>query len=275
MAFIQTTDGTNLFYRDWGKATAQGSGKGEAMLFVASQSVSSDMWNYNVPFFADGGFRTIAYDRRGHGRSDQPGEGYDMETLVGDLRAVIERLDLRDLVLVGHSMGGAEVIRYLSRYAGDRVRRAVLLSPTAPFMTRTDDNPEGVDPALFESTRLAWKKDFPGWVADNAAPFFTPETSPALTKWGVGLLASMPLYLQLRIARTTTGTDLRRDLARIAVPTLFLHGELDASVPIAFGRRAAALVPGSRFKAYHDAAHGLPITHADRANKDILEFVRA
>jgi pimeloyl-ACP methyl ester carboxylesterase len=178
-------------------------------------------------------------------------------------------------VLVGHLLGGAEVIRYLSRYAGDRVRRAVLLSPTAPFMIRTDDNPEGIDPALFESTRLAWKRDFPGWVADNAAPFFTPDISAALTKWGVELLSSMALYLQLRISRTTTGTDLRRDLARIAVPTLFLHGELDASVPIAFGRRAAALVAGSRFNAYQDAAHGLPVTHADRANKDILEFVRA
>lgn len=267
MAFIRTNDGTNLFYRDWGR--------GEPIVFAASQSVSSDVWSYNLPFFVEHGFRCIAFDRRGHGRSDEPSDGYDIDTLANDIGSIIDRLELRDVTLVGHSLGGAEVIRYAARRGGQRVGRAVLLAPTAPFMLKTDDNSEGMDRALFDAARKAWTEDFPQWVARNARPFFTPDTSPELVQWGVSLLLPIPLFVQLRVARTAAETDLRSDLARLSIPTLFVHGEADASVPFAFGQRAAAMVRGSRFLGYPGAAHGLFITHAERFHRDAIAFFRS
>jgi pimeloyl-ACP methyl ester carboxylesterase len=268
MTFIRTSDGTNLYYRDWGS--------GEPIVFVASQSVSSDLWNYNLPFFADQGFRCIAFDRRGHGRSDEPGTGYDIDTLARDLGTVVSKLELGPVTLVGHSLGGAEVIRYAAQQRGSgRIRRVVLLAPTAPFMTKTDDNPDGRDRSVFEGLRRQWTQDFPRWIAENARPFFTPESSPELLQWGASLMGATPLYVHLRVAQVAAGTDLRGDLARIDVPALFVHGERDASVPFALGKLAASMVPGSSFVAYSDAAHGLLVTHAARMHRDVLEFVRS
>ena len=276
MAFIRTNDGTNLFYSDWadGSGAGGGSAKRPVAVFVASQSVPSTMWNYNLPFFVENGFRVVAFDRRGHGRSEVPSGGYDLETLVSDLHTVLERLDLRDVLLVGHSLGGAEILRYLARYPGGRAARAALIAPTGPLVTRTADDPMGLDPAAVEATIDGWKKDFPGWIGPNLQPFFHVAVSPELAKWTADLLMPMELYVQLRVCRTTFGCDLRKDLPRIGVPTFFLHGTHDASVPVTSGRRAAAMTPGSRYKEYEDAAHGLPITHAERVNRDILEFAR-
>jgi pimeloyl-ACP methyl ester carboxylesterase len=268
MAFIETKDGTKLFYTDWSE------GGRRPVVFVASQSVPSTMWNYNLPFFAENGFRVVAFDRRGHGKSDLASGGYDLDTLVEDLHTVLEKLDLRDVLLVGHSLGGAEILRYLARHPG-RATGAALFAPVGPLVTRTADDASGVDPAMWQATYDGWRRDFPGWVGKNLRPFFHVDVSPELEHWTSDLISPMSLYVQLRVARTTAGVDLRQDLPRIAVPTLFLHGRHDVSVPLASGRRSASLVPGSRFEEYPDAAHGLPITHADLVNREVLEFAHA
>jgi non-heme chloroperoxidase len=267
MTRIETRDGTKLFYRDWGH--------GDAVVFVASQALPGDIWNFNVPPLVESGRRCITFDRRGHGRSDEPGQGYDIDTLADDLRAVLTGLDLHDVTLVGHSLGGAEVIRYLGKYHDDRrVRRAVLIAPTAPWMTKAADNPQGLEPAVFEALRAEWTRDFPRWVADNKRAFLTPETSEALASWAERLMVALPLHLLLQVSKTTANTDLRADLRAIRVPTLVLHGDLDASVPVAFGKATADLIPGARFKLYEGAAHGLFLTHAARVHRDVLEFVQ-
>jgi pimeloyl-ACP methyl ester carboxylesterase len=264
--FVEAKDGTRLFVRDWGK--------GEPLLFVASQSVPSDIWSHTIAFFVDAGYRCVSFDRRGHGRSDEADEGYDIDTLAGDVGSVIERLALSNVSIVGHSLGGAEVIRYVAHSGAERVKKTVLLAPTAPFMTKTADNPDGIDRGLIEATWASWRKDFPGWVRENARPFFGVDTSDAMTDWCVGLMTKMSLFVQLAVARVSAETDLRGDLPRIATPTLHLHGEKDVSVPVAFGRLTAQSIPKCRFKSYATAAHGLFITHADEVNADILAFLR-
>jgi pimeloyl-ACP methyl ester carboxylesterase len=265
---VVTKDGTKLFVRDWGR--------GEPLLFLASAGVSSDIWSHTIPACVDAGYRCISFDRRGHGRSDEPrgSGGWDIDTLANDVGSIVERLELSAVSLVGHSLGGAEAIRYAARSGAARVRKLVLLAPTAPFMTRTPDNPDGVDRTVFEALWDAWRKDFPGWARANARPFFDEGTSEAMMDWGVALLTSTPLYVHLELARTITGSDLRQDLPRISAPTLFLHGEKDASVPVAFGRSAAQLVRDGRFQSYPSAAHGLFITHANEVNEETLAFLR-
>src|ERR1700722_4101671 len=193
MALIETRDGTKLFYRDWGQ--------GDVVVFVASQAVPGDIWNYNVPPLVESGLRCVTFDRRGHGRSDEPGHGYDIDTLADDLRAVLVGLDLRDVTLIGHSLGGAEVIRYLGKHHDDhRVRRAVLLAPTAPWMTKAADNPDGIEPVAIEGLRTEWRRDSARWVADNKRAFVAPETSEALANWAERLLLAMPLHLLLQVS---------------------------------------------------------------------------
>jgi pimeloyl-ACP methyl ester carboxylesterase len=267
MAFIETRDGTRLFFRDWGK--------GAPVVLVASQAVSCDVWNYNVPALIESDMRCVSFDRRGHGRSDQPGGGYDIDTLAEDLGSVLRQLDLRDVTLVGHSLGGGEIIRYLGRHDHEgRVRRAVLIAPTAPFLTKTPDNPGGIDASAFDAVRAQWRIDFPRWVSDGARPFFAPETSEALLRWGERLIADMPLHVLLQVSNCSMNCDLRADLRAIAVPTLVLHGDLDASVPVAFGKATADMIRSARFVHYERAAHGVFVTHAAQVNRDIVDFVR-
>ena len=175
----------------------------------------------------------MAYDRRGHGRSEQPATGYDYDTLADDMASVIEVLDLHDLTLVGHSMGAAEIVRYLTRHGDARVRRIVLLAPVLPFLTKTADNPDGIPAEMFESWRAAWRNDFPKWVTDNAAPFFAPDTSAAFMTWGVEMLLKSSLPVAIACNRSVAETDFRAELPRIRVPTLLLQGDKDASAPLA------------------------------------------
>jgi non-heme chloroperoxidase len=264
-SFIETRDGTRLHWREWGR--------GAPMLFVHSWAMRSEMWDYQVAALAERGFRCLAYDRRGHGRSDIPAAGYDYDTLADDLAAVIEALDLSGLTLVGHSMGGCEILRYLTRHGSARVKRIALLAPTAPLMARAPDNPAGVPAEVLEAVRAEWRRDFPKWVADNTAPFFTPETSPALVKWAVDMLLEIPLPVAIACNRAVTETDFRRELRRIEVPTLLLHGDKDASAPLPLtGEPAAALIPNCTFKRYEGAPHGLMFTHRERVNADLAEF---
>jgi non-heme chloroperoxidase len=265
MAFIETRDGTRLFYRDWGK--------GPPVVFVASQAVPSDIWTYLTPRFLESGMRCVAFDRRGHGRSDQPTAGYDMDTLADDLRAVLTALDLRDVTLVGHSLGGAEAVRYLGKHPSDgRVARAVLLAPTTPFMTRTPDNPDGVDASAFDALRDAWRRDLPGWVREGVPPFFAAPMSEPFMAWVERLFLDIPLHVLLQCSKSTTGSDLRADLRSISVPTLVVHGDLDVSVPLAFARATVALIPRGTLKVYEGAAHGLFLTHPEQLHRDIVHF---
>lgn len=266
--FIKVHDGTSLYWREWGR--------GVPTLFVHSWCLESRMWDYQFAALGDRGIRCIAYDRRGHGRSDQPASGYDYDTLADDLASVIEALDLRDLTLIGHSMGGAEIVRYLSRHGSARVRRIVLLAPVLPYFTRTADNPHGVPSDMLEAMRDEWLKDFPRWVAANADPFFTPEMSPGLKEWALDMLLRSTLPVALACNRTVVESDFREELPRLRVPTLLIHGDKDASAPLEItGRPTAQLIPDCRLTIYEGAPHGLMFTHMARLHADLLDFIGA
>ena len=267
-AEVRAKDRTLLFHRDWGE--------GPTLLFAASWGASGEMWAYQVAHFSELGFRCIAYDRRGHGRSDIPAGGFDMDTLADDMAAVIDQLALRDVTLVGHSQGGAEVIHYLARHGSARVRKAALLAPAAPYLLKTADNPYGAPRAYFDARMAEWARDFPKWVADNKGPFFTPETSPAMQDWMAGLLLATPVPVAIADFKALLAKDLRPDLAKIDRPTLILHGTKDASIPLEIsGRRLAAGIRGAELKVYEGAPHGLFVTHLDQVNRDLEAFIRA
>jgi non-heme chloroperoxidase len=265
--FIEAQDGTRLYWTQWGV--------GRPILFLNSAGVSTQMWDYQMVEFADQGYRCIAFDRRGHGRSDRPLGGYEYDTFADDVASVISALDLQDLTLVGHSMAGGEIVRHLTRHGSARVARIVLLAPTTPYLMKTADNPNGVPQSTFEALRASWRRDFPKWVADNTAPFFVPETSPAMMQTFAALLMQCPVQVAIACNKALTTTDFRADLAKISVPALVVHGDRDASAPLALtGKPTAELIPGCRFKVYQGAPHGLMYTHMERLNTDILQFVR-
>jgi non-heme chloroperoxidase len=266
MPFIATKDQTQLYWRDFGL--------GAPILFLNSLGCGSQMWDYQIAAFADEGFRCIGFDRRGHGRSDQPAGGYDLDTFADDVAALIDELDLSGLTLIAHSMGGGEIVRYLTRHGSGRVARIILLAPTTPMLLKTDDNPGGAPRAGFEALRAQWRRDYPKWIADNIAPFFIPETSPAMMRWGAGLLQiSIPAALASN--RAMVEEDFRDEMRRIAVPTLIIHGDRDRSMPIELtGKPSADLIPGCRLLVYEGAPHGLMFTHMDRLHADILQFMR-
>jgi non-heme chloroperoxidase len=273
MPYVDTRDNTRLFYTD--------GGSGQTVVLAASAWLNSRMWEFQVPYLVEHGCRCVAYDRRGHGRSDCPWNGYDYDTLADDLAALLNHLDLRDVSLVSHSAGAGEIVRYLTRHGARRVARIILVSGTTPFLMKTENNPEGVDRALIEADMAMRTRDRAKWFADNADGFF-----------GVGLpgIQVSSEYVQYMIreclscsARATAAfflaaftSDLRDELRAVDVPTLVVHGDHDLQAPIEIcGRRTAQLVPGSTFIVYENAAHGLFVTHADRLNADVLAFVRA
>ena len=265
---IRATDGTALFHRDWGD--------GPPVVFVASWSLPSDSWAYQMLALSDAGLRCVAYDRRGHGRSDDPGRGYDFDTLADDLAAVMETLDLRGATLIGFSMGTGEIVRYLTRHGAGRVARIVLIGTTTPMLARAPDNAGGIDPAIFEAFRReSLMRDFPGWIDDNMVPFVTPETPQGLRNWVRDMALRTSAKALLECNRTLTAADFRAELRAIAVPTLVVHGDRDATCPIELtGRPTAALVRGARLAVYEGAPHGLFLTHMDRLNADLLAFAR-
>ena len=250
--FIQARDGTQLYWTQWGK--------GRPILFLNGANLTTQMWDYQMVAFADQGYRCIAFDRRGHGRSDRPLGGYDYDTFADDVASVITALDLRDLTVVAHSMGSGEIVRYL----------------TTPYLLKTADNPNGVPASAFEAVRASWRKDFPKWVADNTAPFFTPETSPAMMQQLAALMMQCSVPTAIECQKALAATDFRRDLAKITVPALVIHGDRDVSAPLALtGKPTAALIPGGRLKVYPGAPHGLMYTHMELLTDDILQFIGA
>lgn len=269
--FIEAADGTNLFFRD--------RGTGRPLVFVAPWGLNSAWWEYQMSDLAGRGLRCVGYDRRGHGRSGDPSHGYEFDTLADDLAAVIEQLDLHDVTLVGQSLGCGEVVRYLSRHGSNRVARVVLVSTITPFVLKTDDNPEGADRAALEYVRKVLSKDRPSPIAAAAAGFFgTPKNrvSQEIMDWWVRMMVDgCSLKTMLDLQRMFTETDFRPELRRISVPTLLIHGDNDTSTPLeTTARKTAPLIPGCQLKVYEGAAHGLPITHADQLNADLLAFTK-
>ncbi len=266
MQYVRAKDGTQLHCHQWGQ--------GAAVVFVHSWGLHSAMWQYQTSAFAERGLRCITYDRRGHGRSDLPSRGYDVDTLADDLATILDQLRLSQVTLIGHSMGCCEIVRYLSRHGNHRVARVVLLSPTTPFLKRTPDNPEGIPEQAFDAVRAQWTADFPKWISDNTPPFFSTDTSPAMQQWGASMMLQMSLPIALACNRSMVETDFRDDLKRLSVPTLLIHGDADASAPLALtGARTAPLIPQCTFTVYEGAPHGLFVTHKARLNAEILRFI--
>jgi pimeloyl-ACP methyl ester carboxylesterase len=266
---IRTRDGVELYYRDWGT--------GRPVVFLSGWTLTSEMWAYQMQPLSEQGVRCIAYDRRGHGRSSDPGRGYDFDTLADDLAAVLEALDLRDVTLVAHSLASGELTRFLTRHGTRRIARLVYLAPVTPFLLKTPDNPDGIDGAYFEHLRNQFfLRDFPGWIADNARPFVVPETSAAMVEWIMNQMRGCSMKAVIDCNRAMTSTDFRPELARIRLPTLVIHGDKDASAPLELtGRKTARLIPGARLEVYEGAPHGLFVTHLERLNADLLAFAKS
>lgn len=271
LPLIETSDNTILFFKDWGE--------GKPVLFVHSWALNSDMWQYQMNYLASRNLRCIAYDRRGHGRSSQPGRGYDYNTLADDLALLMEQLDLSDVALVSHSMGAGEIIRYLSRHGARRISRIVLVSPTTPFLLKTEDNPNGVDRSRFDAMRTSLSKDSPHWFAAGVPGFFGAglpgvSVSPEMIQWGLNLCLSTSLKALMECNLAMIETDFRSEMRKVFLPALIIHGDADQSVPLALtGQKSAELIAGSQFKVYEGAPHGLLFTHMERLNKDLLSFI--
>ncbi len=264
---IETSDGATLFCRVWGA--------GRPIVFVHGWAVNCDIWQYQmVPLSSHA--LCVAYDKRGHGRSSDPGHGYGYDRLADDLATVLEKLDLTNVTLVGHSMGPAEIVRYLSRHGSTRVSRLVLISSALPLMIKTTENPGGIEAATLEARRLRWLQDMPRFLAENARAFVTPDTSAETVAWvaNLGMQASLKALLELN--HTITETDLRSDVARVKLPALIIHGAQDKSAPLELtGRRTAALIQESQLRIYEDAPHGLLLTHQERLNSELLGWINS
>jgi non-heme chloroperoxidase len=271
MSFITTNDGTRIYYKDWGS--------GRPIVFSHGWPLSADAWDRQMLALAQHGYRCIAHDRRGHGRSDQPAAGNDMSTYADDLAALTDALDLHDAVLVGHSTGGGEVARYIGRHGSKRVAGAVLISAVAPQMLKTAANPLGTPIEVFDGFRAGFATDKSQFLADTAGPFFGANRPGATVSQGIldafwlqGMQGGfIGLYECIAAFSETDFTD---DLKKIDVPTLVLHGDDDQIVPVAdAGMRTAKIIPGAQLTVYAGAPHGMPITLADRVNADLLAFI--
>jgi pimeloyl-ACP methyl ester carboxylesterase len=270
--FFTTADGTTLAYEDYGQ--------GRPIVFVASWTLASGMWEYQIPYFVERGYRCITLDRRGHGRSDRPRTGYDLDTSADDIAALIEHLDLSDVVLVGHSVGGAEVARYLARHGEQRIERVALLSAALPFLKLTDDNRHGLPEAALEAALEKFRTDRPQWFARQVQIWFAThlghDLSTAMTDWMLRQCLETAPWAAYQLFQSAFHTDHRETLAKIGVPVLVVHGTADASNPVDItGRRTGELVPGALYKEYATAGHGLFITHRDELNEDLLAFIEA
>ncbi|GAB3498345.1 alpha/beta hydrolase [Spirosoma knui] len=266
--FVSADQQTKLHYHD--------TGSGKPLVFVAAWAMNLAMWEYQTQFFKEQGFRCISFDRRGHGRSDWSAGDYGYDVLASDLAELLDMLDLRQVCLVGMSMGGGEIIRYLSRYGHDRIDRVVLIAPTAPYLVKSTDNPLGIDGEMFAYTRNQIQEDFPQWLIDNANGFYRPDVfgvSQGIIHWTLNMMLTTSLEAALETSRLNMGADLRVELAALNAPTLIIHGDADESVPVVFGRWAAQLVPNCQYKEYTGAPHGLFYTHRHQLNSDILQFV--
>ena len=275
MPYFETNDHTSLYYRDWGT--------GAPVVFVNSAVLSGAMWEYQMLPLSEQGLRCISYDRRGHGRSDDPGRGYDADTLADDLARLLVHLDLYDVSLVGQSMGSTEIARYLSRHGTGRIARVVLISPITPFLLKTEDNPEGAPREIFDAHVAAQLNDRPLYNGTaGAIKYFglgsnwpQPElVSPEMIQWLTNLILEVSPKANIECFRSFWQTDFRPDMRSFTIPTLIIHGDNDQNAPLLCAQRTARAIPGSQLKIYEGAAHGLYLTHKDRLNNDLLAFIK-
>lgn len=273
MSTITTKDGTEIYFKDWGT--------GPVVTFSHGWPLSSDMWDGQMLFLAGNGFRAIAHDRRGHGRSSQASTGNDMNGYADDLAAVIEALDLHDATVVGHSTGGGEVARYIGRHGTARVAKAVLIAAVPPLMLKTPANPEGLPIEVFDGMRSSLAKDRSQFYRDFASGFYGANRPGAEVSQGVldqFWLWSMQAGLKnaYESIKAFSETDFSEDLRKFDVPTLVLHGEDDQIVPVRnSAAKSARLIPGAKDIYYPGAPHGITATHQDQVNAELLAFLQS
>jgi non-heme chloroperoxidase len=270
---ITTKDGTEIYYKDWGQ--------GPVVTLSHGWPLSADAWDGQMFFLAQSGFRVVAHDRRGHGRSSQPFSGNDMDSYADDLAAVIEALDLRDVMLVGHSTGGGEVVRYIRRHGTKRVTKAVLIGAVPPIMLKSETNPEGLPKEVFDNLRSDILKDRSQFYKDLSIPFYGANRPNANVSQGLldqFWLWSMQAGLKnaYESIQAFSETDFTEDLKKIDFPTLVIHGEDDQIVPIKDSAvKSMKLIKGARQIFYPGAPHGLTATHQDQINADLLSFLKS
>ncbi len=272
MPTITTRDGTEIFYKDWGK--------GQPIVFSHGWPLTADDWDGQMLYFGNLGYRVIAHDRRGHGRSGQTWDGNDMNTYADDLAELFEKLDLKDAIMVGHSTGGGEVARYLGRHGTKRVSKAALISAITPLMLKTEKNPTGSPIEVFDGLRAALAANRPQFYKDITIPFYGYNRLGAKISEGIrehwwlqGMVGSIKAHYDC--IRVFSETDTTEDLKKIDIPVLVVHSKDDQIVPIAAaGPMAAKLLKKATLKVYDDLPHGMPATHADLVNADLLAFFK-
>lgn len=272
MATIKIDDGTQIYYKDWGT--------GQPVVFSHGWPLTADAWEDQMVFLASRGYRCIAHDRRGHGRSSQPWNGNDMDTYADDLAALVKTLDLKNVIHVGHSTGGGEVARYIGRHGTKRVAKTVLIGAVPPLMLKTENNPNGLPIEVFDNIRASVLADRSQFFKDLTAPFYGANRSS--TKVSQGLRDSF--WLQgmqagfkgvIDCIKAFSETDFTEDLKKFDVPTLILHGDDDQIVPIgASAMLSSKMIKNARLEVYKGAPHGMCSTHKDKVNADLLSFVR-
>ncbi|MFJ9033694.1 alpha/beta fold hydrolase [Streptomyces sp. NPDC102274] len=275
MPFVTARDGTEIFYKDWGS--------GKPVVFSHGWPLTADAWDPQLKLMADNGFRAIAHDRRGGGRSGQTWDGNNLDTYADDLASLVETLDLHDVILVGHSTGGGEVTRYIGKYGSSRVAKAVLLSAIPPLMLKTDANPEGLPIEVFDEIRAGVAKDRSQFYKDLSAAFYGANRDGSTVTQGTRdefWLWSMSVGIKgsYDCVKAFSETDLTEDLKKFDVPTLIAHGDDDQIVPIvASGNKSSKLVKDAIFKVYPGAPHGLSMVpvFAEQFNKDLFDFARS
>ncbi|TLV02668.1 alpha/beta fold hydrolase [Dyadobacter luticola] len=276
MKFIESNAGTT---GEPVKLLVHEVGQGKPALFITGWPLSHEMWEYQFNVLPKHGIRCISYDRRGFGHSDKPWSGYDYDTLAADLNAVIEALDLHDVTLVGFSMGGGEVVRYLSTYGSERVSRAVLISSVVPYMLKTEDNPEGLPQEMFDEFVQQIEDDRPKFLAGFAKSFYgnsllNNAVSDEILTWHGGLALQASGRATTQCIRSFSATDFRNEVSLLDVPVLIIHGESDKTVPIdASSERTSDMLPGAEYIIYEGAPHGLFITHKERLNENLVQFI--
>jgi len=273
MSTITTKDGTQIYYKDWSS--------GQPVVFSHGWPLNADAWELQMVFLAQHGYRCIAHDRRGHGRSSQPWNGNDMDTYADDLAELMNALHLKNAILIGHSTGGGEVARYIGRYGTSRVAKAVLMGSVTPLMLKSKTNPEGVPMEKFDEIRAGVATDRSQFFQDLAIPFYganrkdhkvTQGTRDAL--WAQGMQGG--LWNELACIKAFSETDFNEDLKKFDVPTLIIHGDDDQIVPIATtSMLAVKLIRNAKMKTYPGGSHGLSVTHNDQLNADLLAFIVA
>jgi len=273
MSMVTTKDGTQIYYKDWGK--------GQPVVFSHGWPLSGDAWEDQMLFLGERGYRVIAHDRRGHGRSSQPWNGNDMNTYADDLAALVETLDLTNVVHVGHSTGGGEVARYIGRHGTKRVAKAVLIGAIPPLMLKTPNNPGGLPIEVFDDIRAKVLADRSQFFKDLTMPFYGYNRPGAKVSEGVrdsfwlqGMQAGFKGVFDC--IKAFSETDQTEDLRKVTVPSLFIHGDDDQIVPIVASAQAAVkIAPKAQLKVYPGAPHGLCTTHKDQVNADLLAFFKA